>query len=259
MRRFTNSALRAPSQQLHRRRGPTPRRSSKSRPRLHGTSSCGNHSFAVLEVAVEQLGRRWVRARPAARRRSQRRGYSAYRSLGTSWSRSPLRLCDAASVSEAPRMQVHLVDGTYELFRHHFAVPSHLDRRRHRGRRGPRGAGLGADDARAGRDPRRRGHRPRHRVVPQRPVARATRRVRACPRSCWRSSRCSRTACGRSASRSGRWSSSRPTTRWPPRPRVARDDDRVSSGRSSARPTRTSAQCVEDPKVVQLDRRQGGQ
>src|SRR6476659_2201000 len=24
-------------------------------------------------------------------------------------------------------MHVHLVDGTYELFRHHFAVPSHLD------------------------------------------------------------------------------------------------------------------------------------
>jgi len=24
-------------------------------------------------------------------------------------------------------MQVHLVDGTYELFRHHFAVPSHID------------------------------------------------------------------------------------------------------------------------------------
>lgn len=24
-------------------------------------------------------------------------------------------------------MQVHLIDGTYELFRHHFAVPSHLD------------------------------------------------------------------------------------------------------------------------------------
>ena len=23
-------------------------------------------------------------------------------------------------------MQVHLVDGTYELFRHHFAVPSHV-------------------------------------------------------------------------------------------------------------------------------------
>lgn len=28
-------------------------------------------------------------------------------------------------------MRVHLVDGTYELFRHHFALPSHLD---HRGR-----------------------------------------------------------------------------------------------------------------------------
>src|SRR4051812_41986654 len=25
-------------------------------------------------------------------------------------------------------MEVHLVDGTYELFRHHFAVPSHLDK-----------------------------------------------------------------------------------------------------------------------------------
>src|SRR3954464_11309116 len=24
-------------------------------------------------------------------------------------------------------LEVHLVDGTYELFRHHFAVPSHLD------------------------------------------------------------------------------------------------------------------------------------
>jgi len=27
----------------------------------------------------------------------------------------------------APGFEVHLVDGTYELFRHHFAVPSHLD------------------------------------------------------------------------------------------------------------------------------------
>ena len=27
----------------------------------------------------------------------------------------------------APGYEVHLVDGTYELFRHHFAVPSHLD------------------------------------------------------------------------------------------------------------------------------------
>jgi 5'-3' exonuclease len=28
---------------------------------------------------------------------------------------------------KARQMEVHLVDGTYELFRHHFAVPSHLD------------------------------------------------------------------------------------------------------------------------------------
>ena len=27
----------------------------------------------------------------------------------------------------SPPFEVHLVDGTYELFRHHFAVPSHLD------------------------------------------------------------------------------------------------------------------------------------
>src|SRR4051812_24840971 len=26
-----------------------------------------------------------------------------------------------------PMFETHLVDGTYELFRHHFAVPSHLD------------------------------------------------------------------------------------------------------------------------------------
>jgi 5'-3' exonuclease len=31
------------------------------------------------------------------------------------------------AVWQALLMQVHLVDGTYELFRHHFAVPGHLD------------------------------------------------------------------------------------------------------------------------------------
>ena len=40
---------------------------------------------------------------------------------------SPLRCARLRRMSEAPRMEVHLVDGTYELFRHHFAVPSHLD------------------------------------------------------------------------------------------------------------------------------------
>ena len=28
---------------------------------------------------------------------------------------------------QAPEMQVHLVDGTYELFRHYYARPEHLD------------------------------------------------------------------------------------------------------------------------------------
>src|SRR6478752_4827008 len=39
---------------------------------------------------------------------------------------------DSSQVCEARRMadsalEVHLVDGTYELFRHHFGAPSHLD------------------------------------------------------------------------------------------------------------------------------------
>ena len=76
-----------------------------------------------------------------------------------------------ARLDRSPGMKVHLVDGTYELFRHLFAVPGHLD---------PTGIEVGAargvvgsvlDDARGGRDPRRRRHRPRDRVVPQRPLA----------------------------------------------------------------------------------------
>ncbi len=35
-------------------------------------------------------------------------------------------VCDGHGFSEV-HVKVHLVDGTYELFRHHFAVPSHLD------------------------------------------------------------------------------------------------------------------------------------
>ena len=85
-----------------------------------------------------------------------------------------------------------------------------------------------------------------------------TRRARAWTPSCWPSSRCSRTASGRSASPSGPWSSSRPTTRWR-RPRgVARDDDRVERV-FICTPDKDLGQCVEDPTVVQLDRRQGGQ
>ena len=89
-------------------------------------------------------------------------------------------------------MQVHLVDGTYELFRYFFALPSHVtaDGREVAATRGV--VGIGAADPRGGRHPRRRGHRPRHRVVPQRPLAPATRRARASTRAARRSSRWSR-------------------------------------------------------------------
>ena len=40
--------------------------------------------------------------------------------------RPPLRCARLVGWPD-PRFEVHLVDGTYELFRHHFAVPSHLD------------------------------------------------------------------------------------------------------------------------------------
>ena len=69
-------------------------------------------------------------------------------------------------------MRVHLVDGTYELFRYHFAMPSHVTDDGSGGRRHPGGGRDRAAARRAGSDARRRGHRPRHRVVPQRPLGR---------------------------------------------------------------------------------------
>ena len=65
-------------------------------------------------------------------------------------------------------------------------------------------------------------------------------------------------ALGRSAWPCGRWSSSKPTTRWRRRPPSPAMDPARRAGARSAPPTRTSAQCVEDPVVVQLDRRREG-
>ena len=100
-------------------------------------------------------------------------------------------------------MQVHLVDGTYELFRHYYAparAPRPDGRRR---RRRPRRRRLGARAARGGRHPRRRRHRPRHRVVPQRPLGRLQdgrrhrpRAVRAVPAARGRAARRSASRCG---------------------------------------------------------------
>ena len=114
-------------------------------------------------------------------------------------------------------MIVHLVDGTYELFRHFYGLRRFTkgnDRPVRRGRR--RAADGAADDrARARRTsaspPTTSSSRSATTCGP------ATRPARASSRRCWRSSIRSRTRSPRWASPSGRWSSSRPTTRWPRR------------------------------------------
>ena len=152
-------------------------------------------------------------------------------------------------------MEVHLVDGTYELFRHFFAPrPGHLDSGRHRGRRDAGGRRRRCSTMlEGGRDPRRRRDRPRHRVVPQRPLGRLQDRRGHRPGAVRASSRCSRTRSRRSASRCGRWSSSRPTTRSRRAARVAAADERVEQV-IICTPDKDLAQCVGG-KVVQLDRR----
>ena len=82
-------------------------------------------------------------------------------------------------------VDVHLVDGTYELFRHFYAVPSARDARRPRSGRRARRARLGARHARRRRHAHRRGHRSRDRVVPQRTCGPATRPATASTRRCW--------------------------------------------------------------------------
>ena len=77
-------------------------------------------------------------------------------------------------------MQVHLVDGTYELFRQFLAPrPGHLDADGVEVGATRAVVCVGAHDARRRRDPPRRRHRPRDRVVPQRPLGRRTRTARA--------------------------------------------------------------------------------
>ena len=150
-------------------------------------------------------------------------------------------------------MQVHLVDGTYELFRQHFAVPSAPGPRRHRGRGDPRRRRLGADDARGRRDPPRRRDRPRHRVVPQRPLGRLQDERRASTPSCSPSSRCSRTRSRRSGVAVWAMVEVEADDALASAAAVAAADDRVEQA-IICTPDKDLGQCVGG-KVVQLDRR----
>ena len=110
--------------------------------------------------------------------------------------------------------------------------------------------------ARGRRDPRRRGHRPRHRVVPQRPLARLQDRRGHRPGAAARSSSLlEERPGGRWASRSGPWSSTRPTTRWRRGRPASRRPTRGSSRCCICTPDKDLAQCVVGDRVVQLDRR----
>ena len=126
------------------------------------------------------------------------------------------RLADATMAST---LDVHLIDGTYELFRHYYALPSARDADGREVARRPRRGRLGArHDQSAAR-----------RTSASRPITSSSRSATACgpatrpapasSRTCSRSFRCSKRRSPRSASSSGRWSSSRPTMRWRPRRR----------------------------------------
>jgi 5'-3' exonuclease len=155
-----------------------------------------------------------------------------------------------------PRFQVHLVDGTYELFRHHFAVPSHLDAdgmevAAARGvlgtvlmmmEQGATHVGVATDHViesfrndlwigyktSAGMDPE---------LLAQFPLLEDG--LEALGVTVWAMVDLEADDALASAAR------------------LARDDDRVKRALICT-PDKDLGQCVEDPRVVQLDRRQGG-
>ena len=140
-------------------------------------------------------------------------------------------------------MLIHLVDGTYELFRHFYAVPpaKDADGREVAAVRGVVGSMLGMLGGR--RHARRRGHRSRHRVVPQRALARLQDRRRHRAGAAGAVPPARRGARRRWASSCGRWWSSRPTTRWRPRRRWRPRDPRVERVLICT-PDKDLAQCV---------------
>ena len=145
-----------------------------------------------------------------------------------------------AETLESGRVKVHLVDGTYELFRSYFGAPPPPapTAGRSGATRGLMRSLLGAAD-RARRHPRGLRVRPRHRVVPQRPLRRLQDQRGRAPRAA-------------RAVRAGRARDPRPRhrrladggVRGGRRPRHRRrplgPTRRTSSRSSSARRTRTS-------------------
>ena len=154
-------------------------------------------------------------------------------------------------------MRLHLVDGTYELFRAHFAPRPGHSRPGRPGRQGHRRRGR-RRCCRCCTTPTRPS--PTSRSPSTTPSARSaticsptTRATRACRPSCARSSTPSRRPCARWASSSGRCASTRPTTRWPPAP--AASATQVEQVRIMT-PDKDLGQCLRGDRVVQVDRRQ---
>ena len=141
--------------------------------------------------------------------------------------------------------RLHLIDGTYELYRAHFAPRPEHRAPEGLGRQGDRRRGRVAAGAAARRRRRCDPHRGRVRqpdpLVPQRPLPRLQERRRRAARAARavRHGRGRRRA--RSASRSGRCTSTRPTTGW--RAARARFADEVEQVRIMT-PDKDLGQCI---------------
>jgi 5'-3' exonuclease len=156
-----------------------------------------------------------------------------------------------------PTLEVHLVDGTYELFRHHFAVPSHLD---------PDGIEVAAARGVLGTVLSMLEQGATHVGVATDHVIESFRN------ELWLGYK---TSAGMPPELLGQFGlvedglRALGVTVWPmvdqeaddalaAAARIARDDQRVSRV-VICTVDKDLGQCVEDPKVVQLDRRKGGQ
>ena len=151
-------------------------------------------------------------------------------------------------------MRLHLIDGTYELFRAHFSKrPDHATPD---GQKGKATLGLVSSLLQLVADPKERSRTWRWRSTTRSDrfatsCSPATRPRRASSPSCSRSSTPPRPRCARSASPSGRWIAGRRTTRWRRRRRASpREVDQVRI----LTPDKDLGQCIVGRRVVQVDR-----